>query len=317
MHDSRAFDAKRGDPLVAEIAARQAAVVSVEQLRAAGLERGAIHHRVRRGRLHRVHHGVYVVGVRRITPRGRLWAAVLACGGVDAAAVSHVAAASAWELLPAPAEIDVVSLGESRSVAGIRVHRCRTLEPATEIRRQDDGLPLTTVARTLYDISAGILPRDLKRACHEAQYRGVLDRDEIDAVLGRHRGQPGTSQLGVVIARLTDSGPLITRSEFEERFLALVERCGLPAPRVNHRLLGYTVDFFWPDARLIVETDGFHSHSGRAAFEDDRARDAELYAAGYVVLRFTWRQLAERPDWVAAMLTAAYKPGVEQIRSGF
>jgi very-short-patch-repair endonuclease len=118
-------------------------------------------------------------------------------------------------------------------------------------------------------------------------YRELVTVADIDAVLARHPRQPGTRRLREVVERLTRTGPQITRSEFEERFLPLVEAAGLPSPRVNHRVRGHTVDFFWPEARLVVETDGLHAHLRPTAFEDDRARDAELHAAGYVVLRFT------------------------------
>jgi Protein of unknown function (DUF559)/Transcriptional regulator, AbiEi antitoxin len=299
MHDSRAQLDTHGDPAVARVAAAQAAVVSVDQLHAAGLGRGAIAHRVRRGRLHRVHRGVYVVGVRRLTPRGRLWAAVLACGGPERGAISHRSALGVYELLDDLGPVDVTVVGESRSVPGIRVHRSQTLVFERDTLRQPDGLRVTTVARSLQDFSATASDRDLRRACHEADHRNLLDPDAIVA----------GPRLRAVLDRLAGTGPQLTRSELEERFLSLAERAGLPAPLVNHRLLGYTVDFFWPDARLVVETDGLRTHLRPATFEDDRERDARLHVAGYAVVRFTWRQLTERPDYVVATLVAAYRGG--------
>jgi very-short-patch-repair endonuclease len=71
---------------------------------------------------------------------------------------------------------------------------------------------------------------------------------------------------------------------------------------VNERIGVYTVDFLWPNARLVVETDGWQAHSGRQAFEDDRARDAHLRTHGYEVLRFTWRQLEDDPASVLTLL---------------
>jgi hypothetical protein len=252
-----------------------------------------------------VHRGVYVVGVRRLTPRGRLWAAQLACGGPARAAISHRSALSVYELLDDLGPVDVTVLGKNRSVPGIRVHRSQTLDLGRDTLLQPDGLRVTTATRALQDASATLSDRDLRRASHEADYRGLLDRDAI--VAGR--------RLRAVLDRLDDTGPQLTRSELEERFLSLVAQAGLPAPLVNHRLLGYTVDFFWPDARLVVETDG-RNHLRPKAFEDDRERDADLQALGYVVVRFTWRQVTERPAWVAERLRAAYSLGVVQISSG-
>src|SRR4051794_35044372 len=160
-----------GDPLVAAIAGRQAAVISVGQLRAAGLGRGAIKLRVRRGRLHRVHRGVYVVGVPRLTPRGRLWAAMLACGGPERAAISHRSAISVYELLDDLGPVDVTVLGENKSVPGVRVHRSRTLDFERDTILQPDGLRVTTAVRALHDASATLSDKDLRRACHEADHR--------------------------------------------------------------------------------------------------------------------------------------------------
>jgi very-short-patch-repair endonuclease len=98
------------------------------------------------------------------------------------------------------------------------------------------------------------------------------------------------------------SGAIDVISEFEERFLALVARYKLPRPRTNARVAGYEVDFFWPDHNLIVETDGAATHLTPTAFEKDRARDAQLTALGYRVIRVTWRQLTERPQEVAQLL---------------
>jgi very-short-patch-repair endonuclease len=87
--------------------------------------------------------------------------------------------------------------------------------------------------------------------------------------------------------------------------LALVRRIGLPTPRTNVIVLGYEVDFLWPEHKLIVETDGYDAHGTRRAFERDRQRDAHLQAAGYRVIRFTWRQLEHEPEVVAARLAVA------------
>jgi very-short-patch-repair endonuclease len=94
----------------------------------------------------------------------------------------------------------------------------------------------------------------------------------------------------------------MTRSEAERRLLALIRRAGLPLPETNVRVLGHEVDVLWRRQRLVVEIDGFGVHGTRAAFERDRARDARMMAAGYRVLRVTWRQLEDEPEKVVALL---------------
>jgi len=247
------------------------------------MERGAVAAAVRRGLLHRLHWGVYAVGHSRVSYQGRLWAAVLATDGV----LSHRAAATVWDLLPVPAgPIDVITTREARSVKGIRVHRSRTLDPINDVVRDEDGLPKTSVARTLVDLADVLDERRLKR---------VLERAEILRIADV-RPLPGRRRLPVV------HEPPMTRSELEQRFLALVARHKLPRPEVNATVGGFEVDFHWPRARLVVETDGRDTHLTAAAFEADRRRDAELLTVGWRVVRFTWRQVRTEPGYVGRTL---------------
>ena len=95
-----------------------------------------------------------------------------------------------------------------------------------------------------------------------------------------------------------------TRSEGERRFLRLCRRHGVPKPEVNVRVGRFTADFLWREQRVVVETDGYASHRGRQAFEDDRARDNEVMALGYDVLRFSDDRIANEPAAVAALVAA-------------
>jgi very-short-patch-repair endonuclease len=97
-----------------------------------------------------------------------------------------------------------------------------------------------------------------------------------------------------------DAAP--TRSELERAMLRLIDDAGLPRPSVNRRLGRYTVDFLWEQEKVVVETDGWAAHGHRQAFERDRARDADLQARGYIVVRFTWRQISEARLLVATRL---------------
>src|SRR4051794_9834385 len=110
------------DVRVAEVAGRQEGMISTEQLRALGIGKSGVRERVRRGRLHSYYRGVYSVGHRRLTPRARLWAAVLACGGPNAAVLSHRSAAALWEWLAMPSgKVDVTTLRRNASTKAIRV----------------------------------------------------------------------------------------------------------------------------------------------------------------------------------------------------
>jgi very-short-patch-repair endonuclease len=269
------------DAVIARIAARQHGVVSLAQLERAGIRRQGRSTRLRRGWLHRVHRGVFAVGHAGLSREGLWMAAVLAVG--PGAALSHFSAGTLWGMLGSrdrgstrsvELPIHVTVSGASESRRGIRVHRSRTLTPEKITVRL--GIPVTTPARTLFDL------------------RSVLGRRQFGAVLRQAEflGLPLDSSLE----------PDRTRSELEGKLLALCRRHRLPRPEVNVRIGSFTVDFLWRDRRLVVEVDGFRAHGTRSAFESDRARDVELRLLGYEVLRFTWRQLGENPREVARAL---------------
>lgn len=270
------------DLVVAEVAARQHGVVSYRQLRQAGMSQPVISRRTRAGRLHRLHRGVYAVGHTHLSFEGRCMAAALALG--DNAFVSHRSAAALWGLLPSPAgfvELTATGTGGRERRGGIRVYRSVTLTARLTTRRQ--RIPLTRPARTL---------RDLRRTVPQPVFRAALRR-ALDLRLIRSTG----------IAEAD-----LTRSELERRFLRLCNRHRLPQPEVNARVGPYEVDFLWRDRGLIVETDGFHHHGHRAAFEMDRARDARLQSLGYRVMRFTYRQIRDAPAEVVSALEACLGP---------
>jgi very-short-patch-repair endonuclease len=267
-----------GDRVIANIAARQHGVVSTAQLRAAGIGRNATSLRVRAGRLHRLHRGVYAVGHTRLTFEARCVAAALALG--ERAVVSHRSAAAVWGMLPAhqgPIDVTVPGRGGREKRSSIRVHRSATLIAGFATRRH---IPLTKPARTLQD-----LHRTLPQQVFQRAVRRALD-------------------LRLISPPDLDNEPDLTRSELERLFLRLSRRHRLPEPEVNARLGSYEVDFLWRDRAVIAETDGFRHHGSRAAFESDRARDAELQCLGYRVLRFTYRQVRDSPGEVVASLCA-------------
>jgi very-short-patch-repair endonuclease len=271
-----------GDGAITDLARSQRGVVTTAQLQAAGIGRNAVAHRVAHGRLTRVLRGVYRVGPVQ-APFAQEMAAVLATGGV----LSHHSAAMVWGLRPphdGPAHVTVTASARNR--VGVRVHRTASLNAAVH-----HGLPLTTAARTLNDIAPLIGHGELDRAVEEAQIRGLVTSAELNG-----RARPSTE-------------PQLTRSEAERRLLRLIGAARLPRPETNVRLAGWEVDAFWPASRLVVEVDGYAYHGNRAAFERDRRKDAALVAAGYTVIRITWRQLKDEPLAVVALLARLIRPG--------
>ena len=300
--------AKSDHPLearIARLADEQHGVVSLAQLTGLGLSAGAVRARAAAGRLHRVYRGVYAVGRARLEVRGRRMAAVLACG--PGAVLSHRTAADALGLLPrASARIEIsVPSRVPRRHPGLLVHRAAALQPddCTTV----DGIPCTTVARTLLDLAAVVGAAELARAIEAAEKRRIFDGRDIAAALERAPGQPGAGRLHTALASYTGEPPP-TREEFERRAHELFVRAGLPRPRVNALIdvagEQFEVDFHWPDRRLIVEADSWEHHKTRAAFERDRRRDQLLTAAGWTVIRVTWRQLTQTPHQVIAALVA-------------
>jgi very-short-patch-repair endonuclease len=290
------------DRALAALAARQHGVVSRSQLRAIGIDDDAATYRARVGRLHRIHRGVYAVGHPLLSRRGWWMAAVLACG--PGAVLSHAAAAALWDLRPSAAAKTDVSVrgaaGRSRRPR-LRLHRMPTLLQHEVTTR--DGIPVTTPARTLLDLARTLSRRELERALDQSVRQELFDRAALDAVIRDHAGERGVGRLRRALSTHV-AGTTLTRSELEERFIAVCDAASIRRPRVNAYVAGLEVDFLFPEARLVVETDGWQFHRTRAQFERDRERDAILVRAGYRTLRFTHRQLTTTPHEVAQTLRA-------------
>ncbi len=289
------------DAAVAVVAARQGGFVSHEQLLALHLSPEAIQRRVRAGRLHPRHRGVYAVGHRALGPDGRWWAAVLLLG--HDAFLSHHSAADAygmWKSASGVVHVTVRGRNGRKRRAGIRVHRPREL-PGDEVTILR-GLPITTPARTLLDLLAtGI--RNLETAMDRAEQMRLLSFDELHSLLERYPRRPGTRSLKAQLARYR--GPIDVRSELERLVYKLCRAHGLPLPHVNCVIEGRVRDFYWPRRRLVVEADSYAWHRSPAALNADRERDVELTLAGYRVLRFTWEQVRHQPEYVIASIRAA------------
>jgi very-short-patch-repair endonuclease len=285
---------------IAKLAARQLGVVTRAQLLRIGLTRDAVDHRVKSSRLHPIYRAVYLLGHPRPTDGARELAAVLACG--PSAVASHRSAAGLWRLLPGPRDLpDVTVPGRDCRRREIRVHLVAALDHRDV--RTVRGIPVTTPARTLLDLAAVVTTRELEQALAEAHARRLARRSDLLSLLARVGARPGAAPLRSLLD--ADTAPALTRSEAEERFLALIRKAELPPPEVNVRVGRHEVDFLWRQQGLVVEVDSFAFHSSRAAFERDRLRDAERGAAGFRVLRVTWRQIVDRPEALVARMATA------------
>jgi hypothetical protein len=235
------------DAAIAALAAAQQGVISRAQLRGLGLSDTAIGKRVARGRLHRVHQGVFAVGHRVLGRRGRWMAAVLACG--PGAALSHASAAALWEMRPsASAWIDVsVRRSGRKKRPGLRMHRPRTLR--SDKVTEKDGIPVTTAARTILDMAAELPASRLERLLDQAEIRELTDYPSLDALARAHPGHRGAGKLRHAL-RAHEAGTNLTKSGLEILFQDLCRRHGLPEPRVNHRVRGKEVDFLFEDHDL-------------------------------------------------------------------
>lgn len=296
----------RADARVARLAARYWGVLSLAELLTCGLTRQGVTVRVRAGRLHRLHRGVYAVGHPNPPREGHLLAALKACG--PTAALSHFAAAVLWGLVAwdgRPPDVTVAGDG-TRLRDGIRVHRTAAWPPGE--RTTHHGLTVTSPARTLIDLAAVVDAGTLRRAVREALAQRLVDHGQLIRSLAAAGSRRGAAALRAILA----AGPAPTRSQLEDAVLDLIMRHGFAAPEVNVPLcLGgrrFVPDFRWPEQRLVVEADGVAWHDNAVAREDDAERQALLEAHGERVVRVTWSQALGRPRQTVARLRAAGAP---------
>lgn len=290
------------DLAVAWVASRQLGLLTADQLIAAGVGRGSIRWRLANGSLHRVFRGVYLVG-HPVAVGGALeFAAVLACGrGV---VVSHCSAAGLWRIAaPSSREVEVTVAGrDCRSRAGLRVFQVLDLDPRDRTKTQ--GIPVTTPARTAIDYASTASRGEAERAIAEAFALRLVTEPQLRAALDRAPHRAGVAVVRGILGQ--PGGPKRTRSGGEQAMLRLLRAAKLPVPLTNHPVEGFTADFLWPEARLIVEVDGYPFHSTRAAIERDHRRDLVHREAGYEVLRFTARQLEEDAIYVVTVIARAF-----------
>jgi very-short-patch-repair endonuclease len=275
----------------------QHGVVTRADLLALGFGPRSIEHRIASGRLHPIARGVYAVGRPELSQRGRWMAAVLVCG--DQAALSHRSAAELWGFgYEESGRIDVTVRRECRiRCTGLKVRARERLPEGSVVRRF--GIPVTHPVQTLIDLATELKIMRLERAVNEADKLDLVDPEALRRALDGYVGMPGVRPLRTMLDRHTFR---LSDSDLEVLFRPLALAAGLPVPLTKHRVLGYEVDFWFPDHGLVVETDGLRYH--RTASQQARVvrRDQKHTAAGLRVLRFTHWQVAHAADEVTDLL---------------
>jgi len=301
-----------GERGLAVVAAAQRGLVHRSQLVALGIGRGSIAHRVGVGSLHPVLPSVFAVGHPALEPLAAEVAALLYVR--EDCVLSHRTAAAMWGFAqPSAGPVEITLAGRNvRQRPGLTVHRVQDLD-ARDVRLRE-GIPVTAPARTLIDLAAVGSDHDVVQAIAQARVLRLCSDPDLDAAMAECPGRTGTSRLRRILR--SDAGPALTRSEGERRMLRLADQAQLPRPQVNTRLLNYEIDFLWQESKLVLEVDGHAFHAHRSAFESDRRRDQVLVAAGYRVVRVTWRQLVWEPIAVISRVAQALALAAEPRSRG-
>jgi len=293
---------------ISELFAGQRTLATLDQLEELGLGRRAVRHRAEIGRLYRVYPAVYsTTPPALLPPKARWLAAVLACG--PDAYLSHRSAAALWAIestLRSAIEVTTTG-GRGRKLDGIDAHRATTLTPSDVTAVE--GIPCTSVARTVLDLAAVLPRRRVERAIDQAEVLEIFDLRAFDDVLDRNPTLRGTPVVRDVIAEYQEEAHLatLTESDLEEGFLALCDAAGFPRPEVQQYLTlpgGDVIraDFLWRELRVVVETDGGKGHKTSWARERDARRDLLLTEAGWRPVRLTWRMVFKTPADTARTL---------------
>jgi very-short-patch-repair endonuclease len=283
------------EEILGRIARKQHGVVTRKQLLDAGVSKEEIRRRIQKGTLLVIHRGVYRVGHKAPSIEARYLAAVLACG--DGAVLSGEAAGWLWGLVKGTAPPPEVTSPKDRRIAGVRTKRARRGEISGTKWR---GIPITTVPRTLVDLSSLLQLEDLARACHEAGVLHGTTPRHVEAVLDRRPNTPGAKQLRKVLRGEVH----VTLSTLERRFLERLKEAALPLPKTNRVAGAKRVDCRWPDHRVTVELDSYRFHNSRHAWEQDRRREREAHARGDDFRRYTRDEVFEQPQPMLEELSA-------------
>ena len=243
-------------------------------------------------------------------------AGVLAAG--EGSVLGGQCAAAAWGFMKVTPAVSVIRLGKRRRVRGTAVRNGTSVSIPLEIRgtrnlpvqdvKQIKGIPVTSPARSLLDLSSTLTPTALKYVFIEADRLGLLDDDDLVDCLNRGRGRPGAAIFrALVLDRIPDLDR--AKSLLEGLMLDACHHEGVEPPEVNVVIDGHEVDFVWREHRVAVELDGYGFHRGLEKFESDLRRNNRLSSKGWTLLQFTWRRVTREPDAVVSEVQDALRSG--------
>lgn len=297
------------DDVLAELARGQHSVFSGGQAVRRGISRKSLRSRVASGRLVRVDHDVFLIAGAPLTWQGKVLVAILGAG--HGALASHRTAAALWGFDGYGRGVPEITVprGQRFRRRDVRVHSSTDLDRSG--RRTRERIPVTDPSRTLLDLARRTRDDRLLAAIESARTLGLTSWTELLATLVRHarRGRPGVRRLRRVIAANIHRDE-VTDSALELLALALFREHGLPEPVLHHRLVDEggrllaEIDLAYPELRIAIELDG-SVHRERAVFEKDRPRQNRIVLEGWIILRFTWADVTERPDEVIAAVRRA------------
>lgn len=275
-------------------------LVTRKRLLDSGLSNRSISNRLISGHLIRMHRGVYALGSVPRDRNAQIMAAILACG--DGAVAAHHTAACLWGLVELPLRPIHVSrlMGTDRPPKGVRLHRPRHLA-AWELTRKD-GIPVTTVARTLADLAIHAPDRLLEDAVSGARQRNLFNPLEIEKVVRSAPRRRGGARLLELVQRWAPvEAPSL--SHLQDRIFNLCASAGLPRPEMEVKIGDLIVDFLWPEQKLVMEADGRAHHEHR--FDEDRDRDLYLTSRGYRAIRVTYKMIRDNHQEVIRRIREA------------
>jgi very-short-patch-repair endonuclease len=286
---------------ILSVAAANAGVCTRSALLSRGVTEAVVDRHRSSGMLRTVRPGVYLV----TSVAGPRTDYHLAVANLPSAAISHLSAGRLREL-PVPMEPSTVEVtipfdDGGRRFDGVIVHRTR-LPFSIDVITLDDGLPITSLARTVFDLASCLRPNRLEHVIQTAMIHHGLTADEFWACyqpLARH-GVRGLRVLRRTMAKLMDDQPT-PQSKLEAMTAQLLTRHGVSGFRRQYRPPWYDgirgiVDFAHPQAKVVLETDGRSWHATTQAMAEDRRRDRLAAAHGWTVLRVVASELAVRPE---------------------